>query len=364
MHRYIVDTAALRNNVKVLRKRAGNSAFWAVIKGDGYGLGLLPMARLLRDCGVARFAVTEPADVQAMRDAGMTDCEILVLRPTADPNEVQLLLSLNAILTVSSQDDAAVISGVAGRMGVRAKAHLKIDTGMGRYGFLPTEIDKIRPICTLTENLEITGIYSHFHSAFCNKRQTVAQFEAFKSVLDALKEANIAYGMAHICNSAGLLRFPEYKLDGVRVGSALLGRLSFKGSFGLKKVGYCEATVDELRWLPAGHSTGYGAGWRAKKPTRIAVLPVGYFHGFGCAVGDDIFRARDEVRKIFGACKRLIFKKYFHVTVNGKKCRVLGHIGMLHTVIDVTKCDCKLGDMAVLNINPILLRGMDIVYKE
>ena len=364
MHRYLVDASPLKNNVHTLRKRAGERTFWAVIKGDGYGLGLAPMAKLLADCGVDHFAVTEPADVQSLRAAGLTDAKILVLRPTTDRDEVSQLLSLGAIFTLSSQDDAAVLSDMAVRMAAKAEAHLKIDTGMGRYGFLPSELDKILPLFAPSDHLLITGVYSHFHSAFCNKRQTVAQFTSFLSVLNALKEANIDYGMAHICNSVGLLRFPEYALDGVRVGSALLGRLSFQGNFGLKRVGYCEATVDELRWLPAGHSTGYGAAWRAKKPTRIAVLPIGYYHGFGCTVGDDIFRPRDELRKIFGACKRLLFKKSLYVTLNGRSCRVLGHIGMLHTVIDVTDCDCKLGDTAILDINPILLRGMDVVFKE
>lgn len=74
-------------------------------------------------------------------------------------------------------------------------------------------------------------------------------------------------------NSAGLLKYPEYAMDGVRVGSAILGRVSVRGNWGLARIGECQATIEELRWLPKGHSCGYGAGWTAKKPTRVAVFP-------------------------------------------------------------------------------------------
>ena len=80
-------------------------------------------------------------------------------------------------------------------------------------------------------------------------------------------------------------------MEGVRLGSALLGRVLTKSN--LRRVGRCEATIDELRWLPAGHSTGYGAAWRAKKPTQIAVISVGWYHGFTNEYGRDIFRFRD-----------------------------------------------------------------------
>lgn len=121
--------------------------------------------------------------------------------------------------------------------------------------------------------LHVTGIYTHLHSAFCNQKATIAQAEAFQGVLDKLHAEGCGTGMAHMLNSAGLLKYPEYAMDGVRVGSAILGRVSVRGNWGLARIGECQATVEELRWLPKGHSCGYGAGWTAKKPTRMAVFP-------------------------------------------------------------------------------------------
>ena len=187
---------------------------------------------------------------------------------------------------------------------------------------------------------------------------------SFRSVIRQLQEKGFDVGICHCCNSAGLLRFPNYAMDAVRVGSAILGRLSFKGSFNLKRVGTLEATVDELRWLPKGHTCGYGAGWRAKKPTRIAVLPVGWYNGFGCQMGNDLTRRKDSLRGIFSNLRHLIFgRKGYTVLLGGKRCQVLGHIGMLHTVVDVTNVNCKLGDKAVFDVNPLMLKGVDVVFQ-
>ena len=187
--------------------------------------------------------------------------------------------------------------------------------------------------------------------------------ETFRGVLRCITAAGYETGMAHISNSAALLRFPELTMGGERIGSALLGRLSFSGGYGLKRIGYCEATVEELRWLPKGHSCGYGAGWTAKKPTRVAVFSVGWYHGFGVEMGNDLFRFRDCLRGVLRNLRQMIFKKHITVTVNGKKCRVLGHIGMLHTCVDVTNVPCAVGDPAVFDLKPLLLKGIEVVYR-
>ena len=363
MKAYVVDSAAVRGNLQALQARAGSAVFWAVLKGDGYGLGLLPMAAICREAGVDHFAVTEVQEVRALRENGFSDAQILMLRPTAEQDELTQLLQLNAILTVSSQNDATVLNGLAEKLGVQAQIHVKIDTGMGRYGFLPDEMDQLIPIFKYMDHLHVTGIYTHLHSAFCNKKATRLQAAAFDGVLQAIKKAGYETGIPHICNSAGLLRFPDLAMGGVRVGSAILGRLSFKGSYGLKRVGVCEAGIDEIRWLPKGHTCGYGAAWKAKRPTRIAVIPVGWYHGFGCEMGHDVFRLRDQLRAALSALRGIFRRRSYYVTLGTQRCKVLGHIGMLHTVIDVTKVKCALGDRVQLNINPLMLKGMDVVFR-
>ena len=363
MKRYLVERELIQNNIQVLQKKAGSAVIWAVLKGNGYGLGLLPMAETCRAAGLDHFAVTEIAEARALREGGFETEPILMLQPTADADEITALLPLHVIFTISSTEDASVLAGLAAQAGVTAEAHIKIDTGMGRYGFLPEEMDKILSVYSYMDHISVTGIYTHLHSAFCNKKQTLQQADIFQGILKAITSAGLETGLAHISNSAALLRFPELTMGGVRIGSALLGRLSFKGGYGLKRIGYCEATVEELRWLPKGHTCGYGAAWTARRPTRVAVLSVGWYHGFGCEMGNDIFRPRDCLRKIFSGLKGLIIHRSIYVTVNGKRCRVLGHIGMLHTVCDVTSISCSLGDKAVVNINPLMLKGMDVVWR-
>lgn len=360
MKSYIVEKDAVLHNLDVLQKKAGGTPIWAVLKGNGYGLGVAPMAALCWEKEIRRFAVTELSEAQTIREA-YKEAQILMLRPTTDQTELARLLDLDVIATVGSAEDAAALNSMAAQRDVVAEVHVKIDTGMGRYGFLPEELEKILSVYRYHDHIAVSGIYTHFHTAFGKAKHTAAQEEAFRQVVQAITEAGIEPGACHCCNSAAFLRWPEMKMDGVRLGSALLGRVLVKSN--LRRVGWCEATVDELRWLPAGHSTGYGAAWTAKKPTQVAVISVGWYHGFANEYGHDIFRFRDCLRDALSAVKRMVFKKKIYVSINGKKCPVLGHVGMLHTVCDVTKVSCKLGDKAILDINPLQVRGMEIEFR-
>ena len=361
MKAYIVEKEAVLHNLDVLQEKADGVPVWAVLKGNGYGLGVKPMAELCLQAGTRRFAVTEPEEAAVLREV-CPGAQILMLRPTIDPEELNRLLELDVIATVGSGEEAAALNALAAKRDMVAECHVKVDTGMGRYGFLPDELEKILSVYRYNDHIAVSGIYTHFHTAFGKEKCTLAQAEAFKAVLQAIEEAGFEPGTPHCCNSAAFLRWPDLKMGGVRVGSAILGRVLTKSK--LRRVGWCEATVDEVRWLPAGHTCGYGAAWKAKRPTRIAVLSVGWYHGFTTEHGNDIFRFRDCLRTVLGAVKRMIFKKKLYVTINGKRCPVLGHVGMLHTVCDVTSLGgCKLGDKATLEINPLHVRGMEIEYR-
>lgn len=363
MKAYVVEKEALSHNIELLQKMANGVPIWAVLKGNGYGIGVLPLARHLAEAGIDHFCVTEVREAELLRENGFEDASILMLRSTGDPAELNRLMDLRVILTIGSWETACAINAIAAERADVVEAHLKIDTGMGRYGFLPDELDQLLPIFRYMPGLHVTGIYTHLHSAFCSQKATIAQAEAFQGVLDQLHAADCETGMAHMLNSAGLLKYPQYAMDGVRVGSAILGRVSVHGNFGLTRIGECQATVEELRWLPKGHSCGYGAGWTAKKPTRVAVFSVGWYHGFGVEMGNDLFRFRDCLRGVLRNLRQMIFKKHITVTVNGKKCRVLGHIGMLHTCVDVTNVPCAVGDPAVFDLKPLLLKGIEVVYR-
>ena len=360
MKAYCVETAAIRYNLEKLTRLAGKTPIWAVLKGNGYGLGTGEMAKLCHEAGIRRFCVTEISEAMDIR-MQFAQAEILMLRPTTDLGELQQMLDLDVIATISCSAEAAALNSLAGQRGTVAEVHVKVDTGMGRYGFMPHDTEKILSVYLHNDNLAVSGIYTHFHSAFCNENSVFAQAETFKGVLNALIKAGVDPGAAHCCNSAAFLRWPELHMGGVRLGSALLGRVLVKAD--LRRVGRCEATVDEIRWLPTGHSTGYGAAWKAKKPTRTAVIPVGWYHGFAVSYGDDIFRIRDCIRAMLRALKNMLRRKKLYVRINGSLCPVLGHVGMLHTVCDITKANCSVGDTAILDINPLQVRGMEIRYQ-
>lgn len=360
---YVVEREALSENIEFLKARAGETPIWAVLKGNGYGIGIIPFAKLLAEHGIKQFCVTELREASALRESGFENEPILMLRETVDPAELNQLLDLHVILTVGSVECAAVVNGIAASRADMAEVHLKLDTGMGRYGFQPSEADKMISVYEYMKNIVVSGIYTHFHSAFSNDMATKRQFAAFQAVVSHIQEAGYETGVVHCCNSSAFLRFPEMCCGGVRLGSAFLGRLSFPHNFPLKKIGYMEATIETLRWLPKEQTVGYGATWRAKEPTKAAVISVGWYNGFGADRCNDVFRFRDCARGIFQNLKRMIFRHSIIVTVNGHNCRVLGHIGMVHAVIDVTDIACAVGDRVICQVNPLTLKGVKIQYR-
>lgn len=363
MKAYIVEKAVLADNVEKLVRYAKDVPIWGVLKGNGYGLGCVPMARVLAAHGIDHFCVTEVREAAALREAGFTDNPILMLRQTQDPEEINAALDLNIIFTVGSLDAAVVLGGIAAERSAMAEVHLKIDTGMGRYGFLPEQVSQAIRVYEYQKNIVVGGIYTHFHSAFDNDRATREQYAKFREVVKEIQAAGYETGTVHCCNSSAFLRFPEMHCDGVRVGSALLGRITVPNKLNLKRIGFVEADVEEIRWLPAGSTVGYGAAWRAKRPTQVAVIGVGWFHGFGTENGHDLFRFQDCLRGILHYVKCLFTGKALYVQIGKHKCRVLGRIGMLHTVVDVTDTNIKVGDRATLSINPLVQKGMKILYR-
>lgn len=362
MKAYIVDKSALEKNIRILRERAGSTTIWGVVKGDGYGLGCVSLAKLMAAHGIDHFAVTDVSEVRALRAEGFTDNPILMMEGTCNPEEINELLDYGAILTVGTPEDAAAINALASQRATVAEAHLKIDTGMGRYGFLPSQMELVHSLFTECPSIAFTGIYTHFYDA-CSAVATQAQFDQFQKVVEEIRAAGYETGMVHCCNSTAFWKYEHMHCDAVRLGSAILGRVNFEGKTGLQSVGYCQAELEEIRTIPAGHTVGYAAGWKAPRETRIAVLSVGYFNGFAVDRGFDLWRFSDCLRGVARYIKAFVKRKALYVKVKGQNCRVLGHVGMVNMVIDVTDCDCKVGDMARVDINPLLIKGVEIVYR-
>ena len=361
MKAYVVENSALSHNIELLKRKAGDTPIWAVVKGNGYGLGIVPLAQRLAEHGIDRFCVTEVRAAELLRENGFEQSQILMLRSAENAEEINRLMDLRAILTVGSPEMAALVNEIAAQRADVAEVHVKIDTGMGRFGFLPEDVEGILRLYREEKHIAISGIYTHFDCAFNNEKRTKAEFSAFMEAVAKIRAAGYETGIVHCCNSAAFLRFPEMRCDGVRLGSAILGRMPFATA--LHPVGYVETQVDTVRVLPKGHTTGYGAVWKAKRDTRVAIVPVGWYNGFGVSAQSGITRMRDCIHLILSGLRGMLRRTRHWVEIDGKRCPVIGQIGMLHAAVDIGNLECRAGDRAVLQVNPLHVKGMKIQYR-
>lgn len=353
MKRLILEKEAIKKNLSVIKEKAGGAAVYAVLTGDAYGAGLVEMARLLREEGVVRFAVSEPEEAEKLRKAGFVEEELLMLRSTTDREELEKLLDLNVICTLGSYDAGVALNGIAEGRATVAEAHIQVDTGMGFGGFLSSEPEKILSMYRYLPNVALSGIYTQIHTAAGGERGAQLQLTEFTRVLDLIHDAGFETGMVHAAGSYALMHYDFARLDGVRVGSAILGR--GRGGRSLTRVGYGEATLEEIRWLPKGHTVGNDRLITLKKPTRVAVLPVGFQNGFGLEV--------DRGGGAWQALRRWWRSRSMTVRVGSQRAKVLGKVGAIETLLDVTELKCAPGDPVIFDIDPLLARGMKKEFR-
>ena len=280
--------------------------------------------------------------------------EILLLSSTCLKEEVQNLIENNIILTIGSVESAKIANEIASEKNKKIKAHLKIDTGFGRYGFVYTEKDDILKTIKQNSNIEFEGIFTHFSIAFYDDKITKEQFEKFMNVVRFLEENNIKFKLKHACNSSAFVKFPEMHLDAVRVGSAFVGRLSVENKIGVKKIGTLESKVAEVRTLPANFNIGYSNIYLTKKETKVAIIPIGHSDGFNVSSRQDMFRKIDKLRYILNDIKGFFKKQYLKVNINNKNYKLAGRLGMYHSTVIVDE-NVKVGDKAIYDVNPIYI---------
>lgn len=351
----VIDKQAVKSNIAVLKGRAEKSAIYAVLTGDAHGAGLVEMAKLLRDEGIVRYAVSEAADAAALRKAGLTEEEILMLRSTSDRKELEKLLDLNVVCTVGSAETGMALNGVAQDRSTVVEAHIQVDTGMGFGGFLTDEADKILSIYRDLPNIAVSGVYTQIHTAGTKERDVAGQMEEFDRTVKAIQTAGFETGVLHAAGSFALMRYDFARMDAVRIGSALLGRCRRTKNDGLQKVGWGEAAIDDIHWLPKGHTVGNEVTVRLRRPTRVAVLPVGYQNGFG------VERARESGLR--AAWRRWRGGESRTVRIGTQKVKVIGRVGAIETVLDVTDVRCAAGDVARFELDPLFARGLTREYR-
>lgn len=359
MKALVVERKNLKHNLKIVRemieKDKEKVKIIAVIKGNGYGLGLVEYAQFLSDNGIDFFAVATVEEAIKLRKNGIKQ-DILMMSSTAIKKDIEILIENKIILTIGSKEAGKAVEEVAKQMNQKVRVHLKIDTGFGRYGFIYNKAEEMAETIKTWKNIQIEGAFSHFSIAFFgNGKETQEQYNRFQKCIEVLKDNHIEPEMLHICNSSAFLRFPEMHLNAVRIGSALLGRLSIPNNWGFKKVGYLISSVAEIKTLPSGYNIGYSNSYVTKKETKIAIIPCGYADGYNVKVDRDMFRGIDKLRYIVRDIKNAFKKEELYVTINGEKCKILGRLGMFHVSVDITGKDIKINDEVKFNISPMFV---------
>jgi alanine racemase len=353
MNTLVIETDKLIQNINIIKKTV-KSKIIGVIKGDGYGLSLLDFANILRENGIDMFAVCELWEARALRENGFTE-EILLMRSTSNESEARQIIELSLTATIGSYDSAVVLNGIAIKFEKDVKAHIEVDTGFGRSGFMTDETDKVSQIAKFLNNIEITGIYTHFSNSFGKLKDTEVQYSKFNKFVEQLQEQGISVGLKHAANSCAALLYPNMSLDAVRIGSAFLGRLPVKNIWDLKNIGYLTSEIIEIKWLPKGHNVGYANVYKTKKAVKTAVVPLGYTSGYCVEKSRDTHRFIDVLRYMYNDFKKLFINKHLFVTINNKHSRVLGRVCMCNVVVDISSIDCNVGDQVIFEANPLFV---------
>ena len=321
-----------------------------VLKCDGYGVSIPEAAAAWQKAGVTMFAVSQPAEALTLREAGFPE-EVLLLAPVADRETLQAMQENNIILTVhdltSAQFYAENASGV--------RAHIAVDTGMGRFGVRWTDIAQLKAIYAV-EGVAFEGIFSHFAASFEKKyRVTKRQLDRFLQVTDVLTDSGICVGMRHIANSCAALRFPQTRLDAVRCGSALVGPTVAPVPVRLEPVSEFRAQVVAVKRFEKGDTTGYASICRCRRPMKAVVVAIGHECGFGYTGVPDHFRLWDLASYIRRAVVSYLQRPgVYH---KGRKLPLIGRVGTQYTLFDATGVEIAPGDYVTAKISMLFPFG-------
>ena len=277
MHRseITIDLGALRRNVRALLAQLDGAQVWAVVKADGYGHGATDVAGAALGAGATALCVATVAEALELRRE-FTTARIVVMGPATN-REVAQAREANIELVIGEGDVP---------LGVRA--HLKLDTGMGRYGV--AGLSEVPP--------EVVGLMSHLATADVDATFAEQQIARFAEATRELTHLD-----RHIANSAAALRYPSSRFDAARCGIALYGLSPFgtdPAEDGLEPVLHWQSHLAQVKQLGPGESTGYGRRFVAEQPTWIGIVPVGYADGFRRDLTGTQVRVAGELRPVVG----------------------------------------------------------------
>ncbi len=323
-----IDLDALVQNLAVVRRRTDPRPVLAVVKAEAYGHGATRIARTFEEEGVEWLGVALPEEGVELRKAGVRR-PIFVLGGFAPP-QADLLLTHNLTPAIYRPDQAEALARASSNRGVRATAHIKIDSGIGRLGVpapdLPAFLTALRP---WTDRIEIEGVFSHLAVADDPREPyTTRQIAIFHEAVATIRQAGLNPSVIHLANSAAVIDHQPAWLTLVRPGLILYGyppsnRMS---PVPIRPVLSLRSRIIYIKEVPPGTSIGYGRTFTAERTCRIATLAIGYDDGL----------------------PRLLSNRG-HVLLGGRRAPIVGRISMDLTTVDVSHLDnIALGDEAIL----------------
>ncbi|HYU64479.1 MAG TPA: alanine racemase [Verrucomicrobiae bacterium] len=309
-----MDLAAISANCeRILGHLPRGTRLLAVVKANGYGHGAVPVAHAALEGGATGLAVAtldEAAQIGGLIDPG----NILVMGGVL-PLQAAAAADTGFSIALSSRELADALASSDRPVPV----HLKIDTGMGRYGCPPDEAPQLAQQIEGARGIRLAGTWTHFARAESDDAMTRRQFELF---LDTVSRLEVGPGLRHACNSAGALNHPDFALDAVRCGIAIYG-CEWPGT---RPALSLRSVVTHVKTLEKGATVGYGSLWEARAQARVATVAIGY--------GDGVHRARANRG---------------HVLVRGHRAPLIGMVSMDAITLDVTDVpEVQVGDVATL----------------
>ena len=322
----------LSENYRAIERAVAPARMMVILKANAYGHGLVPVAHHLVTLGDVYLGVAFLEEGILLREAGI-DAPILVLGGIIG-NQVPLFLQHNLTLTASSVEKLQQINQVAQRTGVKAKVHLKIDTGMERIGVHYYSAPTLLETSLQCDCVEVEGIYSHFANAdAADLASARLQLERFNKVLAFYEQRGLPHPrLRHMANSGGILQLPESHFEMVRAGIVLYG------VYPSNEVAHTIEVQPALSWksrvvyfkvVQPGHPVSYGSTWQSDKMTRVVTIPVGY--------GDGYFRTASERAEVI---------------IRGKRYPVVGRICMDQLMVNI-------GWETAYNNDEVILLGED-----
>jgi len=323
-----IDLGRLRRNLQIIRRDLPRHVrLLAVVKDEAYGHGALDVARIAIEEGAWGFGLSTLEEAMALRDAGIT--APLLLLGERQEAELSWCVAHDLTVCVNEPNTVRALAKVASAFGKQARVHVKVHTGMSRYGVRWDEALPLIELIGATKSLLLEGVMTHFaQSDETDKTFANLQFTRFNEVLVGMAARGVAAELRHACNSGGFLDLPHAHLDMVRVGILMHG--IFPSSVcrripGIEPVMSVKACIAAIQHLKPGEAAGYGMRYTAPSPRRIAVLPIGY--------GDGFPRVRNQ-----GAA-----------LIRGQRAPLIGGVAMDAVMVDITEIpEARMWDEAVV----------------